>query len=98
MASRVKLNHAGIAAILKSGPMAAAVQAATEQVANEARARVPMVEGIPGDIAPAIETQMVTTDRAHGIVAIAHPSGLAVEAKHGLLSGSAGGSGMTVGG
>lgn len=91
---RVTLDHAGIAAILKSGPMAEAVHAAAEQIAEKARGI--MVEGLPGDVPLPVEVTDYVTDRAKSTVVLAHPSGLAVQAKHGVLTGGAAGAGFEV--
>lgn len=93
---RVTLDHAGLAAILKSGPMAAAVHAAAEQIAD--RARGIMVEGVPGDVELPVEVTDQVSDRARSSVTLAHPSGQAVQAKHGVLTGGAAGAGFEVSG
>jgi type III secretory pathway component EscU len=94
--TKIKMDHRGIESLLKSSQIADAVSEATEAVADNARAQSIDVEGIPGDIALPVTTQMVTTDRAHGIVAIAHPSGEAVQAKHGTLTKAAAEAGLEV--
>lgn len=91
---KVKLNHAGIAALLKSGGIASMTAEATAAVA--ANVEGVDVEGVPGDISIPVETSMTTTDRAHGIVTLAHPSGMAVQAKHGLLTKAAAAAGLEV--
>lgn len=98
MASRLdlKLDHAGLAAILKSAEMAAAVKSIAEDIANNARGI--MVEGVPGNVALPVEVKSSVTDRARASVTLAHPSGLAVQAKHGVLTGGAAGAGMEVSG
>lgn len=93
---KVTLNHGAIAALLQGGEIAAATAAATEAVAANARGSAVEVVGVPGDVAIPVESQMVTTDRAHGIVTLAHPSGQAVQAKHGLLTKAAGAAGLEV--
>lgn len=94
MASHIRLNHKGIEQILKSAPMAAAVKGAAEAIAENVRAqgiKVGDVEKGPGshDVDLPVTVTMVTTDRAHGIVALAHPAGDAVQAKHGALTKAA---------
>lgn len=98
MAVKVRLDHAGLAAVLKSGEVRAMVAAATEEVAANARSQGVMVEGEPGDVPLPVETQVVTTDRAHGIVTLAHPSGESVQAKHGTLTAAAAAAGLEVNG
>ena len=92
MAVRVKfvMDHGSIGAMLRGGLGEAEVAAATERVAAAARAAGIMVDGIPGDIPLPIETSMTITDRAHGSVTIAHPSGEAVQAKDGVLTRAVG--------
>ena len=99
MASPIRLDHAGIAAILKSAEMAAAVKAAADSVADNVRAQGVKVgdhDGGPRERDLPVSVQMVTTDRAHAIVAITHPSGEAVQAKHGVLTKAAAQAGLDV--
>ena len=99
MASRVKLNHAGIAAALKSGEMHAAVQAEAEKVKANVEAQGITVGGFAGDrgeIPLPVEVSMSTTDRAHANVSLAHPAGASVQAKHGALTKAAGQAGLKV--
>lgn len=97
--NNVRLNHAGIAAILKSAEMAAAVKAATEAVAENVRGmdiKVGDRDGGPHEYDLPVTATLVTTDRAHGIVALAHPAGRAVQAKHGALTKAAAQAGLDV--
>lgn len=98
MAARIQYvrDSAGLAAVLKSGPVQAAVHAAAEQIAAGARGIA--VEGIPGDVALPVEVRDSTSDRARSTVIIAHPSGMAVQAKHGVLTAGASGAGFEVSG
>ena len=86
MAVKIVFNSAGFAEILKSGAMRQAIQSATRSKTADVRMALPMVEGIPGDVAPTITNDVIITDRAHGRVTIAHPAGLAIQAKHGILT------------
>jgi 6,7-dimethyl-8-ribityllumazine synthase len=93
----VKLNHAGIAALLKSGEMHALVDGAAEEIAENVRSQGVYVEGVPGNVAlPVVVSKSETTDRAHASVMIAHPSGIAVQAKHGALTRAAAAAGLSV--
>ena len=99
MPDNVKLNHAGVAALLKSGEMADMVNAAAEEVAANVRAQGQTVggfEGDNGDIALPVKVTPYTTDRAAATVALAHPAGIAVQAKHGALTKAAAAAGLDV--
>lgn len=96
---KVTLNHAGIAEILKSGEMHSAIEALAENVAQAVREQgitVGAFKGGSGEIALPVTAKVVTTDRAHGIVVIAHPAGTAVQAKHGALTKAASAAGLEV--
>lgn len=93
---RVKLDHRGIESFLKSRQVADATEDAANAVAENVRAQGIAVEGVPGDIALPVTVTMVETDRAHALVTIAHPSGLAVQAKRGALTKAAGQAGLDV--
>ena len=97
----VRLNSAGIAAILRSGPMRRATRRAAEAVAENVRAQDITVGGLGGDSGdidlPVTVTETVT-DRAHANVNLAHPAGAAVQAKHGALTKAAAQAGLDVGG
>jgi hypothetical protein len=96
--NRVKLNHAGIAAILKGGEMHAVIAAKTEEVADHVRDAAGTVGAFKGsgEIDVPVTSKVVTTDRAHGIVTLAHPAGVAVQAKYGLLTRAASAAGLQV--
>lgn len=95
MRFNIKLDHAGIAEILKSSEMAAAVTEIAENIADNARGI--MVEHVPGDIPLPVEVKTrVGPTRVEASVTLAHPSGLAVQAKHGVLTGGAAGAGHEV--
>ena len=94
--SKVRLDNRGIAGLLKSRELMDATEEAAEAVADNVRAQGIRVEGVPGDIALPVRVDMHTTDRAHANVTIAHPAGLAVQAKHGALTKAAGQAGLDV--
>lgn len=99
MANKIRLDRAGIAALLKSTAMHIAIQEATEAVAANVRdqdIKVGDKDGGPREHDLPVETRVTTTDRAHGVVALAHPSGEAVQAKHGALSKAAAAAGLQV--
>lgn len=95
----IRLNHKGIEEILKSAPMAAAVKAAAEQVAQNVRdmdIKVGDKDGGKHEYDLPVTVTMVTTDRAHALVTLAHPAGEAVQAKHGALTKAAAQTGLDV--
>ena len=97
--ARIRLDRAGVAKILKSAEMHAAVQAAAEEVAENVRAmgvKVGDRDGGPAESDLPVKVSMTTTDRAHAVVALAHPSGDAVQAKHGALTKAAAQAGLDV--
>lgn len=99
MTDNVKLNHAGVAAILKSAEMTALVNGAAEEIAENVRAQgitVGAFAGGSGEIALPVTVSPTTTDRAHASVALAHPAGIAVQAKHGALTRAAAAAGLDV--
>ena len=95
---KVKLNHAGIAEVLKSTEMHRLIQDVTESVANNVREQGITVGDFRGngEIALPVKSDVTTTDRAHGSVLIAHPAGIAVQAKHGALTKAASEAGLQV--
>lgn len=94
--SKVRLDSRGIAGLLKSSEVDRATEQAAEAVAANVRAQGIAVEGVPGDVALPVAVTMRTTDRAHANVTITHPSGIAVQAKHGSLTKAAAQAGLDV--
>jgi hypothetical protein len=95
---KVKLDHGGIAAILKSGEMHALVDKVAEEIAGNIRDQGIVVGALEGngEIPLPVEVSSSTTDRAHASVALAHPAGVAVQAKHGALTKAASAAGVEV--
>ena len=86
------LRRGALEEIAASKAMRAGMKEAGEAIKdNIDRLRI-MVEHEPGDIKLPVE---VDDD---GSVTLAHPAGLAVQAKHGALSKAAGDAGLEVGG
>lgn len=86
---RIELDRSGVGALLRSDAVQAMLDHKAEAVADAARSRGIMVEGKPGDVPlPIVTRRARTATRARSVVAIDHPSGLAVESKHRLLAGS----------
>lgn len=99
MANRIRLDRAGVAAILKSAEMHRAVQDAAESVAKNVRdqdIKVGDHDGGAHEYDLPVEVSMTTTDRAHAVVTIAHAAGEAVQAKHGALTKAAAQAGLDV--
>lgn len=95
----VRLNSAGIRAILTSTAAHRAVQAAAEAVAENVRGQnigVGDQDGGPREVELPVTVSVTTTDRAKALVTIAHPAGIAVQAKHGALTKAAGQVGLDV--
>lgn len=94
--ARVTINGKGLRAVLATPEAKDAVNALAEKVADHARAIAPAVEGVPGDIELPVRVDAYETDRARAEVWLAHPSGLAVQAKHGTLTKAASAAGLEV--
>jgi hypothetical protein len=91
MATTVRLDHGGMAEILKSGPVAAAVRAMAQTVAGNAKAHPSVTRhGVP------VEVTAYTTDRAACAVTLAHSAGMPIQAKYGALTQAAGAAGLEV--
>lgn len=100
MASRVRLAPPReIAKILNQPGVVAATRQAAEQVAQNVRdqgIKVGDRDGGPRERDLPVTVSMTTTDRPHANVTIAHPAGLAVQAKHGALTKAAAQAGLDV--
>lgn len=92
----VKLDRAAIGRLAESDEMRRLVAEAAEKVAENVREQGIRVEGIPGDIELPVKVTVYETDRARASVTLAHPAGLAVQAKHGALTRAASALGLTV--
>lgn len=98
MSVRVQLNPAGIAEALKSEPIKKAVEDAANAIAEGIAAQGLVAEsGVDGgspDIVGVVEIEV--TDTAHATVTIQHPAGLAMQARHGVLTKAAASAGLEV--
>jgi hypothetical protein len=94
--SKVRRNSRGIEQVAKSREVRAEVNKLAERVADAVRAQGIYVEGVPGDVPLPVEVVEQTTDRARAQVRIAHASGKAVQAKHGVLTKAAAQAGLDV--
>lgn len=83
-----RIDHAGVAQMLKSAGVAADVRKAANAIAaNVDKGSVTEAE---------VTVKDFVTDRAISVVAIAHPAGIAMEAKHGTLRKAAAIAGLEV--
>lgn len=93
MALEIKLDSAGIQAMLKSAEVAAAIHALGETVAGNVRADPNITRR---GIADEVSVDDYVTDRAATSVTITHPAGLGMEGKHGVLTKAARAAGLEV--
>lgn len=99
MATNLRVDGKGIEQVLASAAVAAAVRAAADDVASNVEAlgiRVGDRDGGRREYALPVSVRSETTDRARASVQLAHPAGLAVQAKHGALTKAAGQAGLDV--
>lgn len=93
-----RLDHAGVAEILKSAGAQREVSALAERVAKNVEDQGIQVGAFSGggQVEIPVETSTIITDRAHASVTLAHPAGQAVEAKYGALTKAAADAGLEV--
>ena len=99
MSKDVKLDHAGIGGLLKSTEAHRLVQEVAEKVAHNVEEQGITVgdrDGGTHEYPLPVKVEVTTTDRAHAIVMLAHPAGIAVQAKHGSLTRAAAEAGLHV--
>jgi cobyrinic acid a,c-diamide synthase len=84
----LKLDSAGIVAVLNSGEVAAAVAGLAEGIASQVRGQVDAIDGVVVD--------RYTTDRAAASVTIKDPRAKLWEARDGVLTRAAAGQGLEV--
>lgn len=99
--SSLHLNDAGIKAVLNSPEVARFVDRAAEALAEKVRDHSGwdgLVSGIPGSDEMPVTVKAYTSDRERASVFLAHPAGLAVQAKHGALTRAASDLGLEVNG
>jgi hypothetical protein len=95
--AKIHWNAAGIKAALNGREVEATVERAAEELAGRVRDGWDgHVEGIPGDVEIPVEVGVYKTDRPRASVHLAHPSGLAVQAKYGALTKAAADLGLEV--
>lgn len=88
MAVKYRPDRSGLRALLRSSEVERDLMERGERVAAAARSAPwdQHVSGVPGtEVMPVTVKSEPTPNRARVRVTLAHPSGLAVEAKHGVL-------------
>jgi hypothetical protein len=87
MSEKIVINHRAVEAILKKR-----MRKPIEKLAHKVAANVDV-----GSVTDAqVLVKMFETDRAHALVVIAHPAGIAMQAKHGTLTRAASRTGLKV--
>lgn len=87
--TRVKLKRRGMRELLRSEGVQAMLGRKAEAVAAQVEAAGIRVDGVPGRVALPVTVDVTAgAERARATVTLDHPSGLAVEAKHGILTSS----------
>ncbi|MFE9955836.1 hypothetical protein [Micromonospora sp. NPDC005299] len=86
---RVKLNRRGMRDLLRSEGVQAMLGRKAEAVAEQVESAGIRVDGTPGRVPLPVAVDVgAGAGRARARVILDHPSGLAVEAKHGVLTSS----------
>lgn len=94
--ARIQLDRAGISEVAKSREMQTLMHDLAERIADNVRGQGIRVDGVPGKHELPVKVTDTVTDRARSSVTIAHPSGKAVQAKHGALTRAAAEAGLEV--
>lgn len=97
--SEIHFSSSVLGGILKSPRVRAGVAAEAERVADHVRGQsieVGAFEGGQGPIDLPVRVTSETTDRAVAFVTLAHPAGIAVQAKLGALSKAAAATGLSI--
>ena len=98
---KIHWDHDALIRGLDTRQMAAAVDRAAEAIAEKVRAHSGwdgLVDGLPGSVDMPVTVTAYKSDRPRASVFLAHPSGLAVQAKHGALTRAASDLGFEVNG
>lgn len=90
-------NEAALKRALDTPEMQEATERLAGELADEVRTQRTLVEGEPGDLDLPVEVYPSRDDDSAGAaVVLAHPAGLAVQAKHGSLTKAASALGLEV--
>ncbi len=87
----IKLNHAGMAQMLKSVEVGGAVDDLAERVAEAVNSQGRVAHAGYGSMGPEIvaTVKRTMTDRQKAVVIIQHPAAAAMQAKYGILTRAA---------
>lgn len=99
MRRTVHLDHQAVERVLESSGMRRAVEDAAEEIAENVRdlgIKVGDKDGGTSEYDLPVKVSVYDTDRARATVSLAHPAGIAVQAKHGALSRAAAAAGLEV--
>lgn len=80
---KLRLDHAGIGEVLKSGEVAREVHSLAAERAETVRAQPKVVEH---GVVESVKVEDYVTDRAASAVVVTHPAGLPLQAKYGILT------------
>lgn len=96
--SNIRLDHSGLKALVNSREMRKLTADAAEKIADEVRGEGIQVGAFKGSgrIPLPVRVDSETTDRAAASVVLAHPAGIAVQAKYGALTKAAAAVGLEV--
>lgn len=87
--TRVRLKRRGMRDLLRSDAVQAMLARKAEAVAEQVEAAGIRVDGEPGRIPLPVTVDVAAgSERARARVILDHPAGIAVEAKHGILTAS----------
>lgn len=95
----VKLDTTSLGAFLKSQQMREMTREAADQIADQVNSEgitVGAFRGGTGEIPLPVQVVSETTDRAAATVVLAHPAGVAAQAKYGVLTKAASAVGLEV--
>lgn len=97
--SHIHFTSSALGAVLRSAEMRTMVNKAANDIAAKARAQhvqVGAFSGGQGPIDMPVRVESATTDRATAFVVLAHPAGIAAQAKLGTLTKAASDAGISV--
>lgn len=88
---KIRLDHAGIAEVLRSEEVHTVIDGYADRTAGAA-----LMDPATVRIDIDVDVDSYTTDRAAASVTLAHPAGVPVEAKYGVLTRAAAAAGLQV--
>lgn len=98
MSVPIRFDPASLGAVLKGSQMQDAVRHVAEAIAANVDAQGLVAQSGVGNVGPEIKgtVRVSVSDRARATVTIAHPAGIAMQAKHGVLTRAANAAGFEV--